>query len=252
MSARGSGAEIGLHHESGGAGPAVLLLHPNHATSAAWHELGWTEALVAAGLRWVALDLRGFGASAAVADAAELRPGSSTTDLEAVLDALAIPSAYVVGYSLGAAQAVRFAIDRPARVRSLVLGGLALGPLVQCGLCAGADAEADRRRAFEQLEGVPILSERDRLYFEAVRRVISDARLRALASGALRLPVLCVAADRDRFDPPSLYPALRSAGASLVSVTIPAASHSGCFSDARFRDTALAFLARAAALELAR
>lgn len=148
MSGRGR-----IAYDAFGSGAAVVLLHPAHATRRAWADLGWVDAFTALGLRAVAIDARGFGDSARVSDPAALAPGRSSLDVAAVLDALAIESAHLCGYSLGAAQALRFALDRPARVRSLVLGGLTIGPLI--GLDP-SDPVALHRALREQ--GVPIES----------------------------------------------------------------------------------------------
>ncbi|GAB3042722.1 alpha/beta hydrolase [Parafrigoribacterium mesophilum] len=97
-----------------GAAP-VILLHgfPQH-----WYL--WRELMVplARSRRVIALDLRGFGWS----DAPE--HGYSTeqrvADVLAVLDALGIDRADVVGHDWGAWLGFRLALDRPDRVRRLV------------------------------------------------------------------------------------------------------------------------------------
>ncbi|SDT80908.1 Pimeloyl-ACP methyl ester carboxylesterase [Streptomyces sp. TLI_053] len=107
-----------------GSGPAVLLLHGFPHT---W-EL-WTD--VMAGLsdhyRVIAPDLRGLGASGGTAtgyDAATL-----AEDAAALLTALGVSSAAVVGIDAGAAPAFLLAMRRPGPVRRLVLVEAVLGGL---------------------------------------------------------------------------------------------------------------------------
>ena len=101
-----------------GAGPAVVLLHAGIVDSWAWEPL--TPFLLDAGYRVVAFDRRGTG-------------GSTTEDLEfsnradtiAVLDALELRQAALVGNSIGGQVALDTAIEFPARVAALVKIGRA-------------------------------------------------------------------------------------------------------------------------------
>jgi pimeloyl-ACP methyl ester carboxylesterase len=68
--------------------------------------------------RVLAVDLRGMGRSARVES---LEPSAWVDDLGALLDHLGIEAAHVFGSSLGARVALRFAINNPRRVLSLVL-----------------------------------------------------------------------------------------------------------------------------------
>jgi pimeloyl-ACP methyl ester carboxylesterase len=77
-----------------------VLLHPNGASSSSWVELGSIDALQAVGLRAVSLDAGGFGRSDAITDPGRLSPGTSTDDVAAVLDVLAIEAAQLCGFSL--------------------------------------------------------------------------------------------------------------------------------------------------------
>ncbi|MFC3500776.1 alpha/beta fold hydrolase [Micromonospora krabiensis] len=98
-------------------GPAVLLLHgfPQHAGE--WDEV--VPALHAAGLRTYALDQRGYSPGARPADVAAYRVPELVADTTAVLDALGVDAAHVVGHDWGAVVAWGLAAQHPARVRTL-------------------------------------------------------------------------------------------------------------------------------------
>ncbi|MFD6421120.1 alpha/beta fold hydrolase [Streptomyces sp. NPDC060198] len=114
-----------------GSGPAVLLLHGFPHT---WEV--WTD--VIAGLsgryRVIAPDLRGFGASSGTGSGYDgtgsgYDAGTLAEDAAALLAALGVSSAAVVGIDAGTAVAFLLALRRPALVRRLavmesVLGGL--------------------------------------------------------------------------------------------------------------------------------
>lgn len=101
---------------------AALLIHGVTASHLAWPFVA--ERLPA--LRLIAPDLRGRGASNEVAGAAGM--AAHAEDMVAVLDALDIEHATVVGHSMGAFVAVVLAHLHPDRVSNLVLvdGGLPL------------------------------------------------------------------------------------------------------------------------------
>lgn len=108
---------IALHVVEHGDGPAVLFCH---GFPDIW--LGWRRQLVAvaeAGYRAVALDMRGYGESDKPAEADLYTPFSTVGDLIAVLDALAIDRATVVGHDFGATVAWSAAMMRPDRFSSV-------------------------------------------------------------------------------------------------------------------------------------
>ncbi|HJQ42266.1 MAG TPA: alpha/beta fold hydrolase [Jatrophihabitantaceae bacterium] len=104
-------------------GPVVVLLHGLASDSTTWDHA--ITPLASAGLRVIAPDLIGHGASD--------KPGSGyllsdfAASLDAFLAALGVDHATVCGHSLGGAIAVHFAYHYPNRVQRLVLvsaGGL--------------------------------------------------------------------------------------------------------------------------------
>ena len=72
------------------------------------------------GFRVVAYDARGHGESGAPSDASAYEYSDLCGDLGAVVEGLGMEKVVVVGHSMGAATAVRFALDSPSRVAALV------------------------------------------------------------------------------------------------------------------------------------
>jgi 3-oxoadipate enol-lactonase len=103
-----------LPHDDVGSGPAVVLLHAGVADRTMWAE--HLDPLAAAGFRVVAPDLPGFGEAP---PAREL--DAPWDDILAMMDALSIERAALVGNSFGGAVALRVALVAPDRVSALVL-----------------------------------------------------------------------------------------------------------------------------------
>ena len=98
-----------------GGGPPLLLLHGLTATRR--YVLQGSRLLAREGYRLVSYDARAHGESDP-ADGYEY--SDLATDLASVLDERAIEAAVLVGHSMGAATAVRVALERPELVRGLV------------------------------------------------------------------------------------------------------------------------------------
>lgn len=97
-----------------GAADAVplTLIHAGVATSEMYED--HVPVFVAAGLRVIRYDTRGFGRTET-----ENVPFSNRDDVAAVLDHLGIESTHLVGISRGGTIALDFTLERPGRVRSL-------------------------------------------------------------------------------------------------------------------------------------
>ena len=123
-----AGLEIAYFDEGDPIGPPVLLIHGFASTANVnWVHPGWLKTLGEAGYRVIALDNRGHGASAKPHLADAYHPGTMAGDAVALLDHLGLADAHVMGYSMGARISAFLAVEHPARVRSLVFGGLGIG-----------------------------------------------------------------------------------------------------------------------------
>lgn len=105
-------------------GPVAILLHGFPDSSELWAPI--VPALVAAGYRIIAPDLRGFGET----DVAEKREDyviatGAAPDVLAIMDALGIGRAHLVGHDFGSAVAWTLAMTRPDRF--ITLSALSLG-----------------------------------------------------------------------------------------------------------------------------
>jgi pimeloyl-ACP methyl ester carboxylesterase len=112
----GDGIELAVLDE--GLGQPVLLLHGFPDSSHGWrHQV---PALVEAGMRVIVPDLRGLGESDKPAAVEDYSIGRSLADMIAVLDALSVERAHVVGHDWGAGVAWTLAAFAPERVERLV------------------------------------------------------------------------------------------------------------------------------------
>jgi pimeloyl-ACP methyl ester carboxylesterase len=113
-----AGDGVTLAVQDQGAGQPVLLLHGFPDSHLLWrHQV---SALTRAGMRAIAPDLRGFGGSSRPEAVGEYGVARSVVDMVAVLDALEIERAHVVGHDWGAAVAWGLAAFVPQRVERLV------------------------------------------------------------------------------------------------------------------------------------
>lgn len=108
-----SSGQAQLAVTAGGDGPALVFIH-----SGVTDQRGW-EAQIShfrKGYQTVTLDLRGYGETVAPPE-----PYSSLQDLLAVMNALSIDKAVLIGNSKGGRLSLDFALAYPQRVRALVL-----------------------------------------------------------------------------------------------------------------------------------
>lgn len=110
-----------LHYVAHGAGRPVLLLHQ---TPRSWDEFREVQPLLATGARTIAMDMVGFGLSP-IGPPPQTIEGMSRGAF-ALLDALGIESAVVLGHHTGGAVAIEMAATSPARIDGLVLSSAPL------------------------------------------------------------------------------------------------------------------------------
>jgi pimeloyl-ACP methyl ester carboxylesterase len=105
-----------LHYASVGEGPVLLLLHQTPRSHDEFREL---QPLLADGRRVIAMDMLGFGMSAPLP--APQRIEQFAAGAFALLDALGIAEAVVLGHHTGAVVALEMAASAPDRVRALIM-----------------------------------------------------------------------------------------------------------------------------------
>jgi 2-succinyl-6-hydroxy-2,4-cyclohexadiene-1-carboxylate synthase len=110
--------DIKLNVELEGSGRPLLLLHGFTGSAATWSP---HTARFAPRFRTIASDLIGHGRSDSPRDPARYRMERCVADLLALLDALDVERASVLGYSMGGRVALHLAAAAPERVPTLVL-----------------------------------------------------------------------------------------------------------------------------------
>jgi 2-succinyl-6-hydroxy-2,4-cyclohexadiene-1-carboxylate synthase len=136
--------DLALNVEVAGSGPPLLLLHGFTGSIHTWD--GVRPALNAFATS-VCVDLIGHGDSDAPADAARYTQELAVRDLLHLLDVLGFASVNLLGYSMGGRLALLFALEEPARVRTLILESASPGihdPVERARRRASDDALAQR------------------------------------------------------------------------------------------------------------
>lgn len=227
-----------LHVEITGSGPPVLCISGLGGMTSIWRE-AW--ALLAPRFRLISFDHRGVGRSEGAAE--EQTMARMAADALAVLDALRLDSAHIVGHSTGGAIAQMMALDQAPRIDKLVLGGTWARPdyrfrlLFETRLAVLEQAGGAAYAALTHLFGFPedwINDHEDevRKALEAARdapdrRAVTAARIRMLLThdrlddlGRMEVPTLVLGADDDAIVPIAHAHALARAipGARLVTI----------------------------------
>jgi pimeloyl-ACP methyl ester carboxylesterase len=147
-------------------GVPVLLLH---GVTDSWRSFEHVLPHLPPSIRAIALTQRGHGDSSRPAS---YHYGEMAGDVAAFMDALRIPSAVIVGHSMGGQIAMRVALDHPARTRGLVLLG-----------------------AFHTLRGHEVVQELWDTAVGAMRDPIDPAFVRAFQDGTVATPIAKVHLD---------------------------------------------------------
>jgi len=225
----------------------VVMLH-GFATNRSenWRRLGWLGAMERKRVRAVALDFRGHGESSKPHDPAAYADGALTRDVCRVMDACEIPSAVMMGFSMGAAQALDLAHRHPERAEALILGGVGgrfLEPPADGEMMAEAmEAEDPASIAEPLLRSFRQFADEqgeDRLALAACSRAL-NRRPDAAALMAIRVTTLIVAGVRDDVagDPDVLAAAIPGARA----VHLPGCDHFSAIAHALHKAAVFDFL----------
>lgn len=207
---------------AGPPGRAVILLHGIGGGRAIWR--GSVAALAAAGFDAIAVDLPGYGDSTGIA------PGGVATmaaAVQALMDAVDLPRAAIVGHSMGGMVAQELVADAPQRVSALVLactspafgkadgdwqarfvaerlapldagGGLpALAAALVPGMVGPLASAAGVALARQVMGAVP-----EATYRRVLAAIVAFDRRAALP--AITVPTLCLAGALDRTAPPEV------------------------------------------------
>ena len=198
--ARSDGVRIAYEEE--GRGEPLVLLPGFTQSRRVWREAGFVDAFLRAGRRVILVDPRGHGESDKPHDPAAYEPQRRAADVIAVLDALSIPRADLLGYSMGGAIAIAVAIDFPERCGAVILGGAH-----RCAQDMGFYREAvadglDRWVGVIEAHVGPLPEEARAMLLandvEALRAVVADGRPdRSRELAASGVPVLLYAGSED-------------------------------------------------------
>jgi pimeloyl-ACP methyl ester carboxylesterase len=208
--------------EQPGAEPAVVCVHGYCQSSAYW--VPTLDRLARAGVRGLAPDLPGFGASAR-------RPGPYTMEAYAdgiagLLDARKLQRVALVGGSMGGVVAQHFALRHPARLVRLLLvatggamgdpaAGLARAEAVAAAPWDAAAVEPVVRGFFREPPAPERLAEYRRIaltasHAAAIEAARSNAGSRTLDRlGEIRVPTLIIQGRHDRARTPEHGAAMR-------------------------------------------
>jgi pimeloyl-ACP methyl ester carboxylesterase len=112
------GGSVSLAGEVLGEGPPLVLLHGLSATRR--NVVQGSRALVRRGYRLISYDARGHGQSSPAPERSAYDYRELVEDLEAVLAYFQLERTALIGSSMGAATALAFTLEHPARVPALV------------------------------------------------------------------------------------------------------------------------------------
>jgi len=177
-----------LAHDDAGDGPAVVLIHGHPFDRTMW---AGTVAALRGEFRVIAPDLRGYGATPAVA---RVTMRELADDVEALLDALGVERAAVVGLSMGGLIAMELATANPARWTKLGLVATTAEPV--------DDDERDARHALA-----------DRIAAEGMAPQVDAMLPQLFAPGAPEAAVAPIEATMRATDPVGAAAALRGRAA---------------------------------------
>jgi pimeloyl-ACP methyl ester carboxylesterase len=202
--------------------------------------------LTGAGRRVIALDNRGHGASSKLYDPVDYDRAKMAEDVRALLDHLELARADVMGYSMGARITANLALAHPARLRSVILGG------VGKRLVAGGGLSQNVTQALEAPSADEVSDPQGYTFRRFAEQTKSDLRalaactrgggpplLRAEVAG-LKMPVLIAVGTKDAIAGSPHELAALIPGARVLE--IPNRDHMLAVGDRIYKNGVLAFL----------
>lgn len=226
----------------------VVLLHGFSSNrNENWRRVGWLGAFERRRMRAVAFDLPGHGESDKPHEAEPYKLEALKAVVVNALDALSVPSATLMGYSMGARLALATALAHPARFDRLILGGVG-GRLFDPPPAGNPMADAMEAESVDAIPEPLLKSFRlfadeqgeDRKALAAFARARAGGVPEREAFAQLRLPVLVVAGARDELagspdDLAAEFPGGRG-------VTLPGCDHFSAIAHALFKAAVFDFL----------
>ena len=116
-------AGVKIHYTVQGTGAPVILIHGLYASAQKNWGVNGVISDLAQHYRIIALDCRGHGDSDKPTGEGDYGI-KKVDDVVRLMDHLHLPSANIVGYSMGGMIALKLAVTHPDRVHSVVLGGM--------------------------------------------------------------------------------------------------------------------------------
>jgi pimeloyl-ACP methyl ester carboxylesterase len=147
MQVTARGLTFDVHTGGPDTGEPALLLHGFPQHSRQWDLV--TPVLHRAGIRTIALDQRGYSPGARPAGVEAYRMGECVADAVAILDALGLDTAHVVGHDWGAVVGWQLAARHPDRVTTLT--ALSVPHPLAMAAALGSDADQRQRSSYVRL-----------------------------------------------------------------------------------------------------
>ncbi len=226
------GAEL-FYWDTGGTGPAVVLVHPNAGSALSW---AYQQPVFAkAGYRVIAYSRRNHYRSDM---ASKEDPGVASDDLEDMLDFLSVEKAHLVGAAAAGGIVTDFALSHPKRLLSLVLvsrtGGVREGPIAEAISALKPEQWPSLPRWFQEVgpsyraanpEGVARWIEINRLSeIKGGGRQKSRNKITAERLAEITTPTLLITGTADLTAPPSM---VRLTAASIPGSEVVVVGESG-------------------------
>ena len=120
---------VNLHYESHGQGEPLVLIPSTAFSGEVWKPYQVPE--LSKSLNLIIHDPRGCGGSSVAQEVYTI--DQMANDVVALLDHLGIPSAHVLGHSMGGRIGLSMALNFPGRVKSLILAASGSGPAARPG-----------------------------------------------------------------------------------------------------------------------